>query len=62
MMAHQYIGYAVILPLAGFLFNGLLGRKLKSETLVGVIGSATVGIGFLIAVATFIEMLGNSPD
>ena len=62
MMAHQYIPYAVILPLAGFLFNGLLGRKLRSETLVGVICSATVGIGFLIAVATFIEMLGNSPD
>lgn len=61
-MAHQYIAYAVFLPLAGFLFNGFIGRKLKSETLVGVIGSATVGVGFLIAAATFVEMLGNPPD
>jgi NADH-quinone oxidoreductase subunit L len=61
-MAHQYIGYAVFLPLVGFLINGLLGRKLKSETLVGVIGSAAVGLGFVIATASFFEMLGKVPE
>jgi NADH-quinone oxidoreductase subunit L len=61
-MAHQFIGYAVFLPLVGFLVNGLIGRKLKSESLVGIIGSAAVGIGFIIAAATFFEMLGNPPD
>jgi len=61
-MAHQFIGYAVFLPLVGFLVNGLIGRKLKSESLVGIIGSAAVGGGFVIAAATFFEMLGNSPD
>jgi NADH-quinone oxidoreductase subunit L len=61
-MAHQYIGYAVFLPLIGFLINGLFGRRLKSETLVGTIGSATVGIGFLIATATFFEMLGSPAE
>jgi NADH-quinone oxidoreductase subunit L len=60
-MAHEFIGYAVFLPLAGFLINGLFGRRLKSELLVGIIGSATVGIGFVIAVLTFIEMLGMPP-
>jgi NADH-quinone oxidoreductase subunit L len=61
-MAYQYIPYAVFLPLAGFLVNGLFGRKLKSESAVGIIGSATVGIGFLIAAATFFEMLSSPPD
>lgn len=58
-MAYELIGYAVFLPLAGFLFNGLLGRKIKAEKLVGAIGSATVGISFVIACMIFVEMLGS---
>ncbi len=61
-MAHELIGYAVFLPLLGFVVNGLLGRKFKSEALVGTIGSATVGISFVIALAIFVEMLGSPPD
>lgn len=61
-MAHQYIPYAVFLPLVGFLINGLLGRKLKSESLIGTIGAATVGIGFVIAAATFFELLGSPAE
>ena len=61
-MAYQLIPLAVFLPLAGFLANGLLGRKLKSEKLVGIIGSGTVGISFLIACATFVQMLGSQPE
>ena len=60
-MAHQYIGYAVFLPLAGFIINGLFGRK-KPEMLVGIVGSATVGLGFVIAAAMFVEMLGQPAD
>jgi len=61
-MAHQYIGYAVFLPLIGFLINGLIGRKIKSESLVGIIGSAAVAIGFIIAASILVEMLGSPPD
>jgi NADH-quinone oxidoreductase subunit L len=61
-MATQLIGYAIFLPLLGFLVNGLLGRKLKSEALVGAIGSGTVGISFIAACAMFIEMLGSPHD
>lgn len=60
-MAQNLIGYAIFLPLAGFLVNGLLGRRLKSETLVGVIGSSTVGISFIIAVMMLVELL-SSPE
>ncbi len=61
-MAHDLIGYAVFLPLAGFLINGLFGRKFGSGTLVGIIGSSTVGISFAVACMTFLEMLGSAPD
>ncbi len=61
-MAHQLIGYAVFLPLAGFLINSLLGRKLKSEPLIGAIGSAAVGIGFIIACMIFFELLASPAE
>jgi NADH-quinone oxidoreductase subunit L len=58
MMAHECIGLAVLLPLLGFLINGLAGRLIKNETAVGVIGSAAVGGGFVIALLTLIELVG----
>jgi NADH-quinone oxidoreductase subunit L len=58
-MAYELIGYAVFLPLAGFLINGLLGRVIRSERLVGAIGSATVGLSFVAACAIFLQMLGS---
>jgi len=61
-MAHQLIGYAVFLPLLGFLVNGLVGRKLRSEKLVGIVGSATVGIGFVIACMILFEMMGSGVE
>ena len=48
-------------PLAGFLINGLFGRKF-SEKLVGTIGTAAIFASFLTAVFCFIELLGMSPE
>ncbi len=59
---HQFIGYVIALPLVGFLVNGLLGRRIKSEVIVGAIGSATVGIGFALSCMMFFEMLGALPE
>jgi NADH-quinone oxidoreductase subunit L len=54
-----------LLPLLGFLFNGLLGRKIKNafpdaigENIIGWIGSSTVGISFLIVLGAFIQTIG----
>ena len=58
-MAYQLIGFAVFLPLLGFVINGLFGRKLKNEALIGILGSTTVGISFLVACVTFAQMLGS---
>lgn len=47
---------AVLFPFAGFLFNGVLGYKIKNEKIIGWISSSVVGISFLISLLSFIEI------
>ncbi|MBI5807811.1 MAG: NADH-quinone oxidoreductase subunit L [Ignavibacteriales bacterium] len=47
----------VLLPLIGFIVNGLFGNKIKNEKIIGIIGSSTVGISFLIVVGAFFQTL-----
>ncbi len=54
----NYIYLTVLFPLIGFLINGLFGRKIKNEKIIGIIGSSAVGLSFLISVFAFIETLG----
>ena len=61
-MYHPLVGYIVYLPLIGFLINGLLGRKLNSERLSGIIGSGVVGLSFAIAVTIFFDLLKAPPE
>ncbi len=56
---YDLIGLVVILPLLGAAINGLLGWRIKNEKVIGIIGSGTVGISFVISVLIFIEMLGR---
>src|SRR5690349_5977741 len=48
-----------LLPLIGFLVNGL-GRKHLSKGLIGVIGSGTVLASFLISVWVFLQVKGGN--
>jgi len=50
-----------LLPLAGFLLNGLAGKKIGSEKISGLIGSGAVGASFLLSAALFVELLGRAP-
>lgn len=54
----NYIWLTTFLPLLGFLINGLFGRKIKNEKIIGIIGSAAVGISFLIVLGAFFQTLG----
>src|SRR5260221_11160112 len=56
------IGYIVLFPLAGFLLNGILGKKINSERLSGLIGSGAVGLSFLFSAAIFAGMLNSPPE
>ncbi len=57
--------YIVLFPIIGVFINGLFGNLLQKklgEKVVGVIGSATIGLSFLFAVLIFINMLGQPAD
>ena len=57
----QMVWLIPLLPLLGFLINGL-GRKLLSKSAAGIIGSGTVFVSFLISVLVFKELInGNVP-
>jgi NADH-quinone oxidoreductase subunit L len=57
-----YTPLIVLFPLLGFLFLGLLGSRIKNEKLLGIIGSGTVGLSFLLALAIFLTMFAMEPD
>lgn len=58
----SYTPLIVLFPLLGFLFLGLFGSRLKNEKLLGIIGSGTVGLSFLVAASLFAAMLGLHPE
>lgn len=47
----------IILPLLGFLINGIFGKKIGNEKIIGIIGSGTVGISFIISLLALIETI-----
>lgn len=51
----QLVWLIPVLPLVGFLINGL-GRKFLSKSLAGFIGSAVVFVSFLISLLVFIQV------
>jgi NADH-quinone oxidoreductase subunit L len=57
----DYIWLIPFFPLAGFIINGLLGRKMD-EKAIGVIGAGVVLASFVTAVLAFSELLGLSPE
>jgi len=52
----------VLLPLLGFLFNGLLGPKIKNEKVIGIVGSGAIGLSFIVVVVAFFETLALPVD
>ncbi|MGD0590972.1 MAG: NADH-quinone oxidoreductase subunit L [Bacteroidota bacterium] len=59
---NSYAPLIVIFPLLGFLILGLFGSRMKSEKLIGILGSGTVGLSFLYALIVFFQMLSVEPD
>jgi NADH-quinone oxidoreductase subunit L len=52
----DYVWLIPVFPLVGFLINGLLGTRLSKNT-VGLLGSAMVGLSFVLTVAIFLEFI-----
>ncbi len=51
----QFVGLIPLLPLIGFLINGL-GRNMFSKSISGIIGSATVLLSFVLSVLVFLQV------
>ncbi|GAB4298290.1 MAG: NADH-quinone oxidoreductase subunit L [Ignavibacteriaceae bacterium] len=58
----ELIYLTVLLPLLGFLFNGIAGPKLKNEKITGIVGSGVVGAAFLITVFALFETISLPVD
>ncbi|MFQ5707781.1 MAG: NADH-quinone oxidoreductase subunit L [bacterium] len=56
----DYIWLVPLFPLLGFLINGLLGARF-SQKQIGLIGSTTVGLSFLVSGAVFFAALNLPP-
>ena len=56
------IYFTVLFPLLGFLFNGLVGPKIKNEKIIGIVGSGVIGLAFIIAVGALFQTLSLPVD
>lgn len=48
-----------LFPLIGFFVNGLVGKRIKNEWIIGWIASLTVGFSFLFTCLIFFDILSN---
>lgn len=51
----------ILLPLLGFLINGLAGSRIRSEKVVGIIGTGMIAVPFVLAVVMLLELAGMPP-
>jgi len=47
-------------PLVGSIFNGLFGKKIKNEAVIGGIATGLMFLSFLVAAQNFFKLLGDS--
>lgn len=47
-------------PLVGSIFNGLFGKKIKNEAVIGAIATGMMFLSFLVAAQNFMRLLGDN--
>jgi NADH-quinone oxidoreductase subunit L len=47
-----------LFPLIGFLINGLFGKKIKNEAVIGAIGTLMIFLSFLVSCGILMQMIG----
>lgn len=51
-----------LFPLIGFLINGLFGKKIKNEAVIGAIGTLMIFLSFLVSCGILMQMIGLPPE
>ena len=60
MYSYDYLWLIPVLPLLGAIINGLLGKKIKNEAVIGGIGTLAIGGSFVVSCIYFFRLLGDS--
>lgn len=60
--SYPLLKWILLAPLAGFLLNGLLGKKLPGEKAVGVIASLAILASFLLSAFALSDLLNLPPE
>jgi NADH-quinone oxidoreductase subunit L len=58
----EYVWLIPLFPLIGFLINGLFGKKIKNEAVIGGIGTLAIFGSFLVSCGILAQMIGLSPE
>lgn len=51
-----------LFPLIGFLINGLFGKKIKNEAVIGGIGTLMIFMSFIVSCGILMQMIGLPPE
>jgi NADH-quinone oxidoreductase subunit L len=57
---YDYLWLIPFFPLVGFVFNGLLGKKIRNEAIIGGIGTLMIFLSFLVSCSYFFRLLQDS--
>lgn len=61
-MMTNYAPLIVFFPLLGFFILGIFGSRIRKEKVLSIIGCGTVGLSFLLALVSFIQLLNLDPS
>ena len=51
-----------LFPLIGFLINGLFGKKIKNEAIIGGIGTLMIFLSFIVSCGILMQLVGLPPE
>lgn len=54
----EYVWLIPLFPLIGAVFNGLLGKKIKNEAVIGGIGTLMMALSFLVSCGILMQLMG----
>ena len=57
---YDYLWLIPFFPLVGFVFNGLFGKKIRNEAVIGGIGTLMIFLSFLVSCGNFYALLHDS--
>jgi len=60
MQEYSYLWLIPFFPLLGSVINGLLGKKIKNEKVIGTIGTLAIGLSFVVSCRYFFQLIGDA--